>query len=539
VQRVAAGFLVAVALAAAGAAPIAGQDRGLTPLAGLSVTNGGAQFAGDRPWLTTITPNGDGLRDSAEIHFRLREAARVRLAISRTRVRPEAVYARTYRLGPGPHTLTWTPSPEREARTYLVRLFVKGVDGATSNYGRAVAHRGRDAPVIRLLGIDAGFLEPSYPAGADAQLRIATDAPSLEVHFVRSGPEFGATRSSDIMHGERVSQPLDVVWHWTNRPHILAIRLPDIPSGFYYAKLTAPDGRIGYAPFIIRPVPLGSVARVAVVLPTNTWQAYNFYDADGNGWGDTWYAGPQAHPAVLRIGLQRPYLNRGVPPYFRTYDLGFLHWLAWSGREVEYVADPDLARLRTGERLRRAYDLVIFPGHEEYVTGRVYRIVRSFRDLGGSLAFLSADNFYWRVAARSHTLRRTRPWRELGRPEAELVGVQYRGNDGGRHQAPYTVERAGMAPWLFAGTDLHNGSRFGHFGIEVDGRARSSPRGTVVLAQIPHIFGRSVTAQMTYYETRRGAKVFAFGAFTLGGSATQPLQHTLLDNLWARLAPPG
>src|SRR5262249_43897132 len=156
VQRVAAGFLVAVALAAAGAAPIAGQDRGLTPLAGLSVTNGGAPFAGDRPWLTTITPDGDGPRDSAEVHFPLRAAARVRLAISRTRLRPETVYAHTYRLGPGPHTLTWTPSPEREARTYLVRLFVKGVNGATANYGRAVAHRARDAPVIRLLGIDAG-----------------------------------------------------------------------------------------------------------------------------------------------------------------------------------------------------------------------------------------------------------------------------------------------------------------------------------------------------------------------------------------------
>src|SRR5205823_2875864 len=160
-------------------------------------------------------------------------------------------------------------------------------------------------------------------------------------------------------------------------------------------------------------------------------------------------------------------------------------------------------------------------------------------NLGGSLAFLSADNFYWRVGASGHTLRRIHPWRKIGRPEAELVGAQYRGNDGGRNQEPYTVERAGMAPWLFEGTELHNGSRFGHFGIEVDGRARSSPRGTVVLAQIPHIFGRLVTAQMTYYETPRGAKVFAFGAFTLGGSATQPLERTLLDNLWARLAPPA
>ena len=33
--------------------------------------------------------------------------------------------------------------------------------------------------------------------------------------------------------------------------------------------------------------------RVAVVLPTQTWQAYNFRDDDGDGKADTWYADPE------------------------------------------------------------------------------------------------------------------------------------------------------------------------------------------------------------------------------------------------------
>ena len=35
--------------------------------------------------------------------------------------------------------------------------------------------------------------------------------------------------------------------------------------------------------------------RVAVVMPTLTWQAYNLRDVDGDGKGDSWYAqlGPQ------------------------------------------------------------------------------------------------------------------------------------------------------------------------------------------------------------------------------------------------------
>src|SRR3954469_6630413 len=87
-------------------------------------------------------------------------------------------------------------------------------------------------------------------------------------------------------------------------------------------------------------------------------------------------------------------------------------------------------------------------------------------------------------------------------------------------------ESTGMAaaPWLFAGTGLAVGSTFtgygyptGPFGIEIDATAAGSPRGTTVLAEIPNLYGPGFTAQMTYYETSGGAKVFAAGAFTLAG----------------------
>ena len=34
-----------------------------------------------------------------------------------------------------------------------------------------------------------------------------------------------------------------------------------------------------------------------------------------------------------------------------------------------------------------------------------------------------------------------------------------------------------------------------------------------MLAEIPNLFGPGLTAHMTYYETARGGKVFAAGAF--------------------------
>ena len=73
---------------------------------------------------------------------------------------------------------------------------------------------------------------------------------------------------------------------------------------------------------------------------------------------------------------------------------------------------------------------------------------------------------------------------------------------------------AGGASWLFAGTGLSDGSPFGSGGIEIDKTGPDSPAGVEVLAEIPNLFGPGFTAQMTYYETAAGAKVFAAGAFT-------------------------
>ncbi len=69
----------------------------------------------------------------------------------------------------------------------------------------------------------------------------------------------------------------------------ISVEIGDWPSGVYYAELRA-RGRRGSATrrFVLAPRRLGT-HRVAVVMPTNTWAAYNRRDADGNGKGDTWY----------------------------------------------------------------------------------------------------------------------------------------------------------------------------------------------------------------------------------------------------------
>jgi hypothetical protein len=153
--------------------------------------------------------------------------------------------------------------------------------------------------------------------------------------------------------------------------------------------------------------------------------------------------------------------------------------------------------------------------------------------------FLSANNFFYRVVRRGTRIERSGRWRDLGRPEARLVGIQYLDwNQRRFRNAPYVVSDNRAAPWAFAGTGLHRGSRFGTYGIEIDSRTSASPPGIRVLARVPDIFGRGRSAEMTYYETRAGARVFAAGTINFGGTAEWPPVPALLENLWNRLVRP-
>ena len=123
------------------------------------------------------------------------------------------------------------------------------------------------------------------------------------------------------------------------------------------------------------------------------------------------------------------------------------------------LAQSDLEAAAGSSTLANAYDLIVFPGHHEYVTTREYDLVEGYRDRGGNLLFLSANNFFWQVVERGNTITKTALWRDLGRPEAALVGVQYLAN--GKAHSPWIVRRAPAGGWIFAGTSLQAGSPLG------------------------------------------------------------------------------
>jgi hypothetical protein len=505
-------------------------------LTDLSVTNGSAPFAGDGRLLTTVSPNRDGFRDAATVRFRLTRAATVRMEIVATNmVRAgkggTTVLWRTARhFDAGRGSLTWQPAASTQPRTYIAQLAVgRRIYGAYGPNGR------QNAPVVRVQGIDAAFTRRSYAPGETAELRVATDARQLKLQvFAYQSP--GRPSDQDVKtSGIAKTGPIRVDWgaHRDGPALLRFVRAGDWASGLYFLRASAADGRVGYAPFIVRPRRLGT-HRVAVVLSTNTWAAYNFADADGDGWGDSWYVTAR-HRSV---DLRRPFLDFGVPFRFHDWDLEFVAWLNRTSKSVDFLSDDDLDGLANGDELAKRYDLVVFPGHEEYVTSHEYDVIQRYRDDGGNLAFLAANNLYRRVDRVGQTLVRRATWRKLGRPESSIVGVQYVGSDQGQRQGGYQITGAAAAPWAFDGTGLADGDLFGRYGIEIDARTGASPPGIQVLARIPDLLGAGRSAEMTYYETTAGAKVFAAGALNFAASLGQPAVDRLLANIWARLSVP-
>jgi hypothetical protein len=493
---------VLVALAVVAAPGAAGHDR--LPAAARLVD---ARACGAAPVglgaVVTITPDGDGVRDCAALRVRLERPSRVELVVLQRKPRAGVVDVQRVTAPAGLATLVWSPPPATAARTYPTRIVVR-TEGASAFFA---------GPVVRVRGLTARFERETYGPGAVARLRVeGGQADSLEIVDAATGL---AVRSARAVDGP-----------------VVGVRVGAWQPGVYAARLDD-GGTVVQAPLVVR-APARARPRVAIVLPTSTWQAYNFTDADGDGTGDTWYASRRRESARL----DRPYMGDGMPPFFHRYDLPFLRWLRASGHDADFLGDDDLDRVDDAATLLRRYDLLVFPGHHEYVTLHERDLVERYRDGGGNLAFLSADAFHWRVERHGPVLRRKEQWRSLEhpRPESAVVGVQYRASDDGTHRAAYIVRSTRCAPWLFRVTGLRNGSRFGWSGVEISATTDDSPPGTCVVAEIPNLLGAGRTAQMTYYETGRGAKVFAAGAFCLANRS--PTVARLLENLWRRLARP-
>ena len=180
--------------------------------------------------------------------------------------------------------------------------------------------------------------------------------------------------------------------------------------------------------------------------------------------------------------------------------------------------------MRDGKALANAYALIIFSGHHEYVTTHEYDVVTQLpqprRQPGvprGEQLLLEDHDQEARHDARRAVARPRSPRSRADRRAVprQTTAAAIAGLDPAERRGE---RRRGSSPAL----NLEPGEGIASGGIEIDATSSASPQGIHVLAEIPNLYGPGFTAQMTYYETPAGAKVFAAGAFSLAASVWEP-----------------
>jgi hypothetical protein len=479
-------------------------------------------YAGDRPMLATVTPNGDGYRDLVRIRFYVTAPAQVTIraqAAQRNFQRiAQPAWSLRRKVKRGWQEVTWRPAAGLEPTTYVTLI--------TLAWGRNVLQYGRlardstnpQSPIVRVLASDAMLDKRSYVPGDTAQLTIANDATALNVHVL----DVAATETqptANHVDAPDLVPPLRVEWA-THRdaPATVPLAIGDWKPGVYFVAVVSDAGDVGYVPLIVRASK--PTDRVAVLIPDHTWYAYDFFDDNRDGFPDSWYY-RQGNDVV---SLARPFAHSGMPWQFNSQMWPFLRWARLHDAPADFLSESDAIARR--DRLAEDYDLIVVPTHLEYVSEAEYDALQRYRDAGGDLIFLASNDLYWKVEIDGTSMRRVQKWRDAGRPESALVGAQYAGsktNDAG----PYVVAATAAGAWAFAGMGLAPDGLFSSAGDEFDLTTQFSPPGTQVLATVRTPYHRG---EMTYYEVA-GAKVFAPGAF-LTERVLQPPESRLLENLW-------
>ena len=342
------------------------------------------------------------------------------------------------------------------------------------------------------------------------------------------------------------------------------LRIPDDwPSGVYLGRMTLlpPDETTGpwqsYVVFIVRDE---RPADILFQCSDNTWQAYNRWPTHysvythpkgGQGpWADVSFDRPYSREAQFASVVNDP-LTVGSGE-FLPFEFPLAYFLEKHGYDVTYCSNSDMINPAHGLKCR----CFISVGHDEYWDIRQYESVRSMRDGGVSLLFLSGNSVCWvsplkpssdgranRVTFRGgpyggqHRWAVEReeqhgPFPERGPDEGFLMGA--RNVDPVNGGGDWVVAKADH--WIFEGTGVSNGDRIpGLIGWEYHGDPPDIP-GLEVVAEGTALQG-GVRPQHWTATIYPGPKEnFVFNASTIFWSQglSSPPGHTLPWSHWTR-----
>lgn len=283
-----------------------------------------------------------------------------------------------------------------------------------------------------------------------------------------------------------------------------------------------------------------------VLLNSNTWTAYN-------AWGGAslyrWDHPREAHRDFASwASFDRPNpVESSLAGNSHLFggELHFIRWLESGGMSYGCITDSDL---HLNSQSLEESNLLILNTHPEYWSSAMYDNLEHFLDRGGSLLNMGANGIYWRATMtenglfvdKTRTIEGEGLWRELGRPEASILGVQY-DSDGYGTYAPYEVIVSGH--WLFDGLGVTAGDLFGQeslvsahekksgaSGWETDKAGSDSPSHGVIIAKGTNSSGGS---EIFFYVHPGGGNVLSFGSLTAASSVpVDSVIAGMVSNFW-------
>jgi N,N-dimethylformamidase len=309
----------------------------------------------------------------------------------------------------------------------------------------------------------------------------------------------------------------------------------DWDSGLYVLHLETEDGSArDNIPFAVRARDPGKRARVAVLMPTFSYQVYTNFRRDDRAAkveasAPQWGALPQtpsAHPqyghstydwhpdgaGIAMASMRRPAIDKRVNQvqmagdashesgvYWLTADTYLLDFLDRAGIPADVLTDHDI-HAEGAEALSR-YACVLTGQHPEYHSNQTWDAIRGFIDGGGRFMYMGGNGFYWKVAVHPDgpwalEVRRAESgirvwaaepgeyhhqfdgtlgglWCRIGRPPQSLVGVGF-STQGHYKGYPYTWLDGindPRAAFMRAGLTATPGEKFGERGFMGGGAA--------------------------------------------------------------------
>lgn len=277
-------------------------------------------------------------------------------------------------------------------------------------------------------------------------------------------------------------------------------------TGYYDIQLASASGEETHHFICVRKAVQAPTARAALILATNTYNAYNWWGgrnaycdvgavmagdlklaagmerslgvlsslrpfpqgiiAIKNGAPRLMNAGPRAfgaRPRAMNGAFWRESAYStydGAAGFINKWEQSFAEWAELNGLVLDYLTDYDLD---ADPAALDGYRVALAVGHSEYWSGPQRETVERFVDNGGNLAVFSGNTCYWKVRwADDGRTMICHKWKGIeaepdagrdgsgmwshanfGKPEAELIGLSFL--FGGYHRLGMCVARGSGA----------------------------------------------------------------------------------------------